>query len=181
MTSWRSAGWRAIVGAVALGVAACGPGNPQPDGGAQQDTGTGQDAQGDTGVLPDGATPLPFCDDHGVPRACGLQLAGGARTCTPGAMVTVGCNQGCNPPLGTCAGDTVLQVCPGNATTPCSTSISYSDDTASASNCASMVGGVSTAYCSSTTFMCPAEGSYTVWVGSYSDSRPAYACVIGVQ
>lgn len=167
----RTTGTNAMLAALwTLCAVGCGSTSTQTDAGTQ-----------DTGIGPDGAAPLPFCSDHGVPRACGLRLAGGARTCAPGAMVTVGCNQGCAPPLGTCAGDTVLQVCPGNATAPCATAVGYNDDSPSSAHCATSAGGVSTLFCSSTTFACPSDGSFTVWVGSYSETRPAFACVIGVR
>ena len=121
----------------------------------------------------------PACT--GVPRTCNLTIAGGVRTCTAGAMVTVGCNSGCTPALGTCTGDPVMQICPGTATTaPCAAAavIASNDDAPASAMCGGGDGG-DTSVCPLTTFVCPSNGMYTVWVGPYDD-EPA-TCVPAVR
>ncbi len=120
----------------------------------------------------------PACT--GVPRTCNLTIAGGVRTCTAGAMVTVGCNSGCTPALGTCTGDPVLQICPGTATAaPCAAAavIASNDDAPASAMCGG--DGGATSVCPLTTFVCPSNGMYTVWVGPYDD-EPA-TCVPAVR
>src|SRR5262249_19578986 len=125
------------------------------------------------------------------PRSCGLAIdssggASGVRACVPGASVLVGCHAGCAPPLGRCEGDTVIQICPGDATTaPCSPAAALaSDDDANQlqSTCPSAppVSPPQT-YCSAVAFTCPNDGRYTVWVGSYSSDNIATLCSIGVR
>jgi len=105
----------------------------------------------------------------GVPRACNLTLSGAARTCTAGQRVTVGCNQGCG--LGTCTGDAVMQICPGNATTPCAMAIASNDDATESAMCTmGPDGGAGSDLCPLVTFMCPADGRYTVWVGAFGSA-----------
>ena len=131
----------------------------------------------DGGVLPppDGGE-----DCFGVPRSCGLTLAGGVRTCTAGQMVTVGCNAGCSPALGMCTGDAVMQICPGTATTAaCSgTAVIASNDDAPMTSMCRGDGG--TNLCPVTTFMCPSSGMYTIWVGAY-DAADMATCVPAVR
>ena len=130
-------------------------------------------------ALPD-APPLASCASSGVPRDCGLQYEGMVRHCTAGTMVSVACHAGCMG-LGYCIGDSVIQICPGTSTTtPClhTAAIAYNDD---ASGCMASSMPVSQSNCSQAQFMCPAGGTYTVWFGSYSATRPAMACVIGVR
>ncbi len=104
----------------------------------------------------------------GVPRSCNLTLSGAARTCTAGQMVTIGCNAGCG--LGSCTGDAVMQICPGNATTPCATAIAQNDDAPTGAMCTRDAGGPDAgdvSLCPLVTFTCPADGRYTVWVGAF--------------
>ncbi len=82
---------------------------------------------GDAGVSFD---PTLACSGatEGTGRNCGWQVEGPPRTCTPGARVEVGCHQGCMPPLGLCAGDPMIRICPGG--TPCQdlTALTANDD-----------------------------------------------------
>ncbi|MEZ4390950.1 MAG: hypothetical protein R3A48_07640 [Polyangiales bacterium] len=131
----------------------------------------------DGGVLPP-RDAGPECT--GVPRSCGLTLAGGVRTCTAGQMVTIGCNSGCSPALGMCTGDAVMQICPSTSTTAaCNemTAIASNDDATPASMCR---GDAGTNLCPVTTFTCPTNGMYTVWVGAY-DATETATCVPAVR
>ena len=77
------------------------------------------------------------------------------------------------PPLGVCAGDPMLRICPGS--TPCQ------DLTAIASNDDSSPGdGGPTRLCSMTSFTCPASGRYTILSGSYR-AGGAYECHLDVR
>lgn len=132
---------------------------------------------GDGGVLPP-RDAGPSCT--GVPRSCGLTIAGGVRTCTAGQMVTIGCNSGCTPALGMCTGDAVMQICPSSATTTvCSgmAVIASNDDAPSTAMCRGEAG---TGLCPVTTFMCPSNGQYTVWTGAY-DAEETATCVPAVR
>ena len=138
-------------------------------------TGMDWDFLGRTCPRPDAG---PSCE--GVPRSCGLTLAGAVRTCTPGQMLTAGCNANCAPALGSCTGDPVMQICPGNATTaPCAetAAIASNDDPAPAAMCRPDGGSN---LCPVTTFMCPSNGMYTIWVGAY-DSTEMATCTPAVR
>jgi hypothetical protein len=114
----------------------------------------------------------------GVPRACNLTLSGAVRTCTAGQMVRVGCNQGCG--LGSCTGDAVMQICPGNATTPCAMAIASNDDAPDSAMCTmGPDGGAGSDLCPLVTFMCPADGRYTVWVGAFGSGMAT--CMAAVR
>jgi hypothetical protein len=114
----------------------------------------------------------------GVPRSCNLTLSGAARTCTAGQMVRVGCNQGCG--LGSCTGDAVMQICPGNATTPCAMAIASNDDAPDSAMCTmGPDGGAGSDLCPLVTFMCPADGRYTVWVGAFGSGMAT--CMAAVR
>lgn len=111
---------------------------------------------------------------RGIPRDCMLTIAGGVRTCTAGQMVTIGCNAGCSPALGSCTGDAVMQICPGTSTTTACSGmavIASNDDAPTSAMCNGGDGGSS--LCPVTTFMCPSNGMYTVWVGSYDPTEMA--------
>ncbi len=133
----------------------------------------GSDAgAGDGGVSLD---PTLACPDatQGLNRSCGWQVEGPARACTPGARVEVGCNQGCMPALGACAGDPMIRICPG--ATPCQ------DLTAIASNDDSCPGdGGPTRLCSLVSFTCPSSGRYTILTGAYR-AGGAYECHLDVR
>ena len=93
----------------------------------------------------------------GIGRSCGWQV-GGIGTCQPGANVTVGASAGCG--LGSCAGDSLIRVCSGQAACGHGApgEIAENDNAC---------GGT----CSLATFACPASGAYTVLVGNQrSDS-----------
>jgi hypothetical protein len=133
------------------------------------DAGTGDAGAGDAGIM--SMDPTLACPSAltGVNRNCGWQVEGAARTCTPGAMVTVGCNQGCMPPLGSCAGDPMIRICPGSM--PCTdlTAVTTNDD-----SCPPADGGP-TRLCSMAPFVCPASGRYLVMTGAYA-AGGAYEC-----
>lgn len=104
---------------------------------------------------------------EGANRQCGFTNAG-SFDCTPGENVRVGCSSACR--LGSCTGDTVLRICPGNA--PCGPrgSLAINDDSGCAED----------DYCSQARFVCPEGGRYTVLTGSlYSDE--AFTCTVAAQ
>ncbi len=113
---------------------------------------------------PTRACPAPV---EGANRQCGLTNAG-AFSCAPGEQVRVGCSNACR--LGSCSGDTVLRVCPGN--TPCGpmTALVINDD----SGCTLMNGEADN--CSQGRFVCPAGGRYTVLWGALNSGDTA-TCV----
>jgi hypothetical protein len=138
------------------------------------------DADWDWAGLSCDSTEPPACASD-VPRTCGLTVAGPVRRCTPGSTVTVGCNQGCSTPLGSCSGDPVMQICPGSATTPCADALGSNDDGLASPACttASDAGGPSGAggLCPVVTFACPPDGRYTVWVGEFDGTIEPSATV----
>ncbi|MFO0607091.1 MAG: lysyl oxidase family protein [Polyangiales bacterium] len=126
------------------------------------------------GGVPDGGLstdPTLACPGatEGLNRNCGWMVEGSPRTCTPGARVVIGCNQGCSPAIGVCAGDPMLRVCPGNI--PCTdlTAIASNDD-----SCPPADGGP-TRLCSRVEFTCPSIGRYTILSGSFR-AGGAYEC-----
>jgi hypothetical protein len=131
------------------------------------------------GGVPDGGLatdPTLACPGatEGVGRNCGWMVEGAPRTCTPGSRVVIGCNQGCSPAIGVCAGDPMLRVCPGNV--PCSdlTAIASNDD-----SCPPADGGP-TRLCSRVEFTCPTIGRYTILSGSYR-AGGAYECHFDIR
>ena len=122
---------------------------------------------GDAGVSFD---PTLACTGatEGTNRNCGWQVEGPTRTCTPGVRVEVGCNQGCMPPLGLCAGDPMIRICPGGS--PCQdlTALTANDDSCPGD-------GGPTRLCSLASFTCPASGRYTILTGAYRAGM-AYEC-----
>jgi hypothetical protein len=113
---------------------------------------------------PTRACPAPV---EGANRQCGLTNAG-SFDCTPGEQVQVGCSNACR--IGSCSGDTVLRVCPGN--TPCGpmAALLINDD----SGCRTMGGADDV--CSQGRFVCPAAGRYTVLWGALQSDEMA-TCV----
>ena len=130
------------------------------------------DAGVDGGVTVD---PTLACSaaTEGLRRDCGWQQEGPARTCTPGAHVAVGCNQGCMPPLGLCAGDPMIRICPGNLPCPDLTALSANDDACPGD-------GGPTRLCSLTEFTCPSSGRYTILTGAFR-AGGAYECHLEVR
>jgi hypothetical protein len=133
------------------------PAAPGADGGVSTDGGVSMDPT----LACTGAT-------EGLRRDCGWQVEGMPRTCVPGRMVAVGCNQGCSPPLGVCDGDPMIRICPGN--TPCVdlTALASNDDSCN-------VDGGATRLCSMVNFTCPASGRYTILTGAFR-AGGAYEC-----
>jgi hypothetical protein len=138
------------------------PAPPTADGGAA-----------DAGVSMDPTLACPGATE-GVNRNCGWMVEGPARTCTPGARVTIGCNQGCSPAIGMCAGDPMLRVCPGNVACTDLTAIASNDD-----SCPPGDGGP-TRLCSRVEFTCPTVGRYTILSGSFR-AGGAYECHFDIR
>jgi hypothetical protein len=113
---------------------------------------------------------------HGPDRDCGWtrSTATGIGTCTPGAMVTVGCSAGCM--LGTCTGDTVLRVCEASHDPTCTArwTLAQDDDSTcpgSNPNC-----GTQGDCCSELSFTCPPSGHYVTFWGGYTAGDTAAMC-----
>lgn len=106
--------------------------------------------------------------DEGPRRDCGWSAdPAGARACTPGAIVTVGCNARCAPGPTACEGDPVLRVCEGERACADSGRLVFGDDA-----CGSP--------CPEVSFRCPDSGRYTVLTGA---SRPGqrHRCDVTVR
>lgn len=119
--------------------------------------------------LPPGPTVACMGAEEGLRRECGWSY-GGTFSCTPGTMVTLGCDPYCEPALGSCDGDTVLRVCDGVAFCANSESIATGDD--------SCMVGASRSFCARTTLACPTSGRFTALVGSYRIAENR-RCVLG--
>jgi len=131
------------------------------------------DGGADGGVSMDPTLACPSAVE-GTNRNCGWMVEGPPRTCTPGARVIIGCNQGCSPAIGMCAGDPMLRVCPGSA--PCAdlTALASNDD-----SCPPADGGV-TRLCSRVEFTCPTIGRYTILSGAFR-AGGAYECHFDIR
>ncbi len=112
------------------------------------------------------ATSACAMDVTGVARDCGWQIDRGS-TCTPGQMVTVGCNAMCSPPVGNCVGNPSLRVCTGDGPCNHAEALAENDDAC---------GG----QCPSVTFRCPTRGRFTVLTGG-SRAGAAYECRVEVR
>ncbi len=123
--------------------------------------------------------PLAACSgtgfDVGEQRDCGWQVALQG-TCTAGKTVEVGCNGGttcgAGTQLGSCTGDTVIRVCPGN--TPCVSGMALASNDEACSNVDP------NNHCSLTSFMCPATGQFTVLTGAYQPGD-GFTCTVATQ
>ncbi|MDB4930587.1 MAG: Lysyl oxidase [Myxococcaceae bacterium] len=114
--------------------------------------------------------------DEGLDRDCGWTVEGVPRTCTPGARVNIGCNAGCVPPIGVCAGDPMLRICAGDRPCMRGDQLAANDD-----SCAGGVdGGPDTHLCSNVTFTCPAGGRYTILSGAFR-AGGAYECHFDIR
>ncbi len=109
---------------------------------------------------------------QGLDRDCGWTNTG-ARSCTPGRPVTVGCDPACAPSLGACEGDPILRVCPGNAPCTVDRALASNDDSAA---CRPATGSN---VCARLTFPCPEGGRYTVLTGPYQPGQ-SYRCDVAV-
>jgi hypothetical protein len=96
----------------------------------------------------------------GISRDCGWDR-GPAALCTPGAVVEVGCAEGCG--LGQCVLDSMIRVCEGDVECSNASAIAQNDD----SSC----GGL----CSDVSFRCPPSGRITVLTGP-SQAWHDYRC-----
>lgn len=113
--------------------------------------------------------------DEGLDRDCGWTTEGAPRSCTPGARVQVGCNAGCSPAIGVCAGDPMLRICPGDRPCMRGAQLAANDD-----SCPGGDGGPDTHLCSNVTFTCPASGRYTILSGAFR-AGGAYECHFDVR
>jgi hypothetical protein len=113
--------------------------------------------------------------DEGLDRDCGWTVEGAVRTCAPGARVNVGCNAGCSPPIGVCAGDPMLRICAGDRPCMRGDQLAANDD-----SCAGGDGGPDTHLCSNVTFTCPAGGRYTILSGAFR-AGGAYECHFDIR
>ncbi|MBK6529034.1 MAG: hypothetical protein IPF99_05470 [Deltaproteobacteria bacterium] len=113
--------------------------------------------------------------DEGLDRDCGWTTEGTPRSCTPGARVQVGCNAGCSPAIGVCAGDPMLRICPGDRPCMREAQIAANDD-----SCPGGDGGPDTHLCSNVTFTCPASGRYTILSGAFR-AGGAYECHFDIR
>jgi hypothetical protein len=122
--------------------------------------------------------PLAACPSGMDPTEesdCGWSAEDTARYCTPGEMVTVGCNGNCTPAVGRCDGDTLIRVCAANEIClhrqpvlgdgGTSTGAIASNDNACGTNCASV------------TFPCPPVGQFRVLTAARGG---AAACFVDV-
>jgi hypothetical protein len=130
---------------------------------------------GPDGGLPSDPTLACGGADEGLDRDCGWTPEGAARTCTPGASVNIGCNAGCSPPIGVCAGDPMLRVCPGDRPCMRAAQIAANDD-----SCRGPDGGPDTHLCSNVTFTCPAGGRYNILSGAFR-AGGAYECHFDIR
>ncbi len=105
---------------------------------------------------------------EGGDRDCGWTRLG-AYTCTPGAMVTLGCSAACS--LGSCTGDTVLRICDAANDPNCVAryGLGSNDD----SGCGSGACGSGGDCCSQAMVTCPAGGRIVAFAGPYRTSGSA--------
>ena len=120
---------------------------------------------GDGGVTP-GLTDACENQTEGIARDCGW-IEEGRRDCTPYATITLGCNPGCAPAIGTCEGNPMIRVCAGDSLCDHRHTIAENDD-----NCGTL--------CAAVSFRCPAAGRYTVMTGPHA-SGSASACPVTVR
>lgn len=113
----------------------------------------------------------------GLTRNCGWTREPAARTCTAGAMVTIGCNAGCGPALGMCTGDSMIRVCAGDG--GC-TGLDGDPNRLGANDDACPPAGGGSNLCSQLTFRCPTSGRYTVMTAPYT-SGMAFTCALAVR
>lgn len=111
--------------------------------------------------------------EEGLNRACGF-TRDNVYSCTPGTAVSAGCSDRCD--LGSCTGDTILRICPGDDNCVERFSIVENDD----SRCGGHSCGRGGDCCSWAQFTCPAEGSFTVLWAPYTDGDLA-ECDISVE
>lgn len=104
-------------------------------------------------------------EDTGAARDCGWVVERGSN-CEAGQMLTVGCNAMCSPGVGSCDGDPVLRVCPGDGPCTHANAVVESDNACGNS-------------CPRATFTCPARGRFTVLTGA-ARAGAAYECRVDV-
>jgi len=112
----------------------------------------------------------------GVDRECGWNTEPDSRQCMPGAMVTVGCNPMCTPPMGICEGNPAIRICPSTracaaGSAGCTPSLPFCSAAESIAQNDDACGG----QCARVTFMCPTSGYFRVLTGG-SRAGDAYTC-----
>jgi hypothetical protein len=127
---------------------------------------------------PPPATPLDACmtAETGTTRECGWSTEPDPRSCTPGAMVTIGCNPMCMPSMGLCEGNTVVRICP--STRPCAAGSAGCMPTLPYCMAADAIASNDDScgtQCSQVSFMCPASGYYRVLTGAFR-AGDAFTC-----
>ncbi len=105
--------------------------------------------------------------EQGPHRDCGWDAEPTSRRCAAGQSVTLGCDARCGPPLGFCAGDTMMRVCEGESPCDDAHSLATNDDACTEDG--------SRDPCSRVTFACPPSGVYRVLAGAYR-AGSAYTC-----
>ncbi|MBI5513129.1 MAG: PQQ-dependent sugar dehydrogenase [Deltaproteobacteria bacterium] len=112
--------------------------------------------------------PTRACDGSvtGPDRDCGWVPELTPRSCAPGAMVTLGCNARCSPPLGSCDGDAMLRACAGERGCTGAEALATNDDA-----CGTR--------CPQVAFTCPSSGRFTVMTAAYTAGMPA-TCRVAV-
>ena len=100
---------------------------------------------------------------EGLARECGWTSAG-TFTCTPGQQVLAGCGSQCG--IGTCTGDPILRICPGDQLCRQRDALVDNDD---------CNGGTT---CSAARFTCPAGGQYTLLWAPFKTTEPATCTLV---
>ena len=117
------------------------------------------------GAVSDAPGILDPCMSGSSNRDCGWEVVD-HRSCTPGAAVEIGCGAMCG--LGTCTGDPMIRVCPGEAECANATALDSDDD---------MCGML----CPLVSFTCPPGGRYTVLTGAWAGTSLDYTCDLTVR
>lgn len=109
---------------------------------------------------------------EGVGRECGWSV-GRVYACAPGSVLTVGCDQYCTPPVGSCLGDTAIRVCGGVGACSAAEALASGDD----NGC--LLPPKTIDPCARATLSCPSSGRVTVLVGS-SATDTVSTCNLGM-
>lgn len=109
-------------------------------------------------------------------RECGWSTEPDPRACTPGQMVTIGCNPSCPAGGGICEGNPMIRVCPSTracaaTSTGCAPTLPY----CSASEAIGFNDDSCGTQCSQVAFMCPPSGFYRILTGA-SRAGEAHTC-----
>jgi hypothetical protein len=124
----------------------------------------GRDGAVDVGRPATGVLMRCASDMAGVGRDCGWDR-GASFSCTPGAMIDVGCSAECG--LGSCSGDAMLRLCNGETECTAASALAQSDDA-----CGSL--------CPRAEIRCPSGGRFTVLTAPFGSER-GYSCSVVVR